>query len=236
MCGRFTLRAELERLAELYAVLERPNLAPRYNIAPTDPVAAVRSGGDGSRHLAMLRWGLVLPWSDGSGKGKPLINARAETVATKGAFRESFAARRCLVIADGFYEWQKREDGSKQAYFMTRGDDEVFAFAGLWTRWTPRGEGQPLDSCCIVTTDASEALAPIHHRMPVILSRADEGVWLDPVAGPDDLAALLGPAEDITARPVSPHVNKVANDDPACVAPPGDIDGGDQGPGQMSLL
>lgn len=236
MCGRFALRAELERLAELYAVMERPNLPPRFNVAPTDPVAVVRAGADASRHLATLRWGLILPWSDGGGKGPPLINARAETVATKSSFRDSFAQRRCLVLADGFYEWQKNEDGSKQAYFMTRGDDEVFAFAGLWTRWTPRGGGVATDSCCIVTTVASEALAPIHHRMPVILDRAGEDHWLDPTAGPDDLAGLLGPAEDIAARPVSPHVNKVANDDAACVAPFDEAAARADGQGQFSLL
>ncbi len=133
-----------------------------------------------------------------------------------------------MVIADGFYEWQRQPDGSKQAYFMTRpgteGADEVFAFAGLWSRWAGGG-GNVVESCCIVTTEASESLAPIHHRMPVILDAAGEAVWLDPATPADELKGLLRPAEDISARPVSSYVNRVANDDAGCLNPPDEVAG-----------
>ena len=218
MCGRFTLRAALASWAKRYGVGERLNLPPRFNVAPTDGIAAIRRNGS-QRFLVTLRWGLVPHWSEAVAKSRPLINARAETVDEKPAFRDAFARTRCLVVADGFYEWQVQPDGTKHAYFMSRGDDEVFAFAGLWSRWTSRG-GEVVESCCIVTTVASDGLAAVHHRMPVVLDDVGEQLWLDPAAAPGQLKSLLRPAKDITARPVAAYVNRVANDDARCLEPP----------------
>lgn len=219
MCGRFTLRAALESWAKHYGVDERLNLPPRFNVAPTDTVAVVRRHAD-RRHLAAMRWGLIPPWSDVVAKSQPLINARAETVDEKPSFRDAFARARCLVIADGFYEWRAQQDGSKQAYFMSRGDDEVFAFAGLWSRWASKG-GEVVESCCIVTTVASAGLAAIHHRMPVVLDDMGEDLWLDPAAAPSQLKGLLlRPDKAVRARPVAAYVNRVANDDARCLEPP----------------
>lgn len=229
MCGRFALRAALAAWAKRYGAGERLNLPPRFNVAPTDPVAVIRRqdgvSPEGGQQLVLMRWGLVPHWSTEVPKSRPLINARAESIDQKPAFRDAFARSRCLVIADGFYEWQRQPDGTKQAYFMTRpsteGADEVFAFAGLWSRWAGGG-GEVVESCCIVTTVASESLAPIHHRMPVILDAAGEAAWLDTAAPADDLKGLLRPAEDISARPVSSYVNRVANDDAGCLRAPGE--------------
>ncbi len=225
MCGRFTLRAALAAWAKRYGAGERLNLPPRYNVAPTDAVAVIRRRDD-AQQLVMMRWGLVPRWAMEVPKSRPLINARGESVDEKPAFRDAFARTRCLIIADGFYEWQRQPDGTKQAYFMTRsktGGDEVFAFAGLWSRWA--GGGDVVESCCIVTTEASASLAPIHHRMPVILDRAGEALWLDATTSTDDLKRLMRPAEDISARPVSDYVNRVANDDAGCLNAPDDAAG-----------
>ncbi len=165
MCGRFTLRTPTHRLAEAFGVRDLPNLPPRYNIAPTQDAAVVRPGPEGeARELAMLRWGLVPSWSEGP-SAYSMINARAETVATKPAFRAAFRHRRCLVPADGFYEWQ-RVDGGKQPYLVELASGEPFAFAGLWEHWEG---GDVIESFTIIVTEANELLRPIHERMPVIL-------------------------------------------------------------------
>ncbi|SMF79538.1 Putative SOS response-associated peptidase YedK [Tistlia consotensis] len=232
MCGRFTLTSPLEALKELFGFVERPNLQPRANIAPTQDVLVVRLGEDGERHAVSLRWGLLPPWAKDRKIGARFINARSETVATQSAFRKAFAARRCLIAADGFYEWQVREAG-KQPFRICRGDGAPFAFAGLWERWhdpqEPR-EAPAVESCTILTTDANDLLRPIHHRMPVILPPAAQAAWLAPDAGPAALQALLTPLDPAgwRAYPVSPRVNKVANDDlslleevePGAAAPP----------------
>lgn len=217
MCGRFTLTSPLDALKELFGFLERPNLQPRANIAPTQDVLAVRPGEDGARHAVALRWGLLPPWAKDRKFGARMINARAETVASQPAFRKAFAARRCLIAADGFYEWQAREAG-KQPFRICRGDGAPFAFAGLWERWHDPEEAPDapaVESCTILTTDANALLRPIHHRMPVILPPEAHAAWLAPDAGPDALQALLKPLdpEGWRAYPVSSRVNKVANDD-----------------------
>lgn len=223
MCGRFTLRAPAHVLAAAFGVAAGANLAPRYNIAPTQPVAAVRGtpapAGGRSRAFALLRWGLIPAWARDAAIGVRLINARAETVAEKPAFRAAFRARRCLVLADGFYEWQ-RTAGGKQPWFIHRADDAPFAFAGLWERWSGP-DGAAIESCAIVTTRANARLAAIHDRMPAILSPEGADLWLAPDQPPARLAALLRPAPDdaLIAHPVGRRVNSPAHDDPACLAP-----------------
>ena len=223
MCGRFTLTSPLEALKELFGFLERPNLEPRANIAPTQDVLAVRQGDNGRRHVAMLRWGLLPPWAKDRRVGARMINARAEGLATASAFRKAFAARRCLVAADGFYEWQAREEGGKQPFRICREDGAPFAFAGLWERWRDPAEPESapaVESCTIITTEANALLRPIHERMPVILPVEAHGAWL----GESDPAVLQGLLKPIDpagwiAYPVSPRVNKVANDDLSLLEP-----------------
>jgi putative SOS response-associated peptidase YedK len=212
MCGRFTLRTPLTVLSQqfLFDLSELPadlTFAPRYNIAPTQTVAVVRQPAAGRpRRLALLHWGLVPSWSKDLKRAAGMINARAETVAEKPAFRAALTRRRCLVLADGFYEW-KKAGKAKQAFCFRLRDERPFAFAGLWEYWrgTAGSAGPPLESCTIVTTTANEVCAPIHERMPVILAAADYGLWLDPsVNDLQRLVALLQPyrAEDMKGDPV----------------------------------
>ena len=223
MCGRYAVTLPPEAMRRIFGFVEQPNFPPRFNVAPTQPVPIVRRGADGLRHFALVRWGLVPAWAREVGQ-KPLINARAETIADKPSFRSAFRRRRCLVPADGFYEWQTRATGRKQPFFIRRRDGRPMAFAGIWEHWqTP--EGSELESCAIVTTDANAALRPIHARMPAILEEAAWEVWLDPDErrAPDALATLA-PAPDtlLEAIPVSTRVNAVANDDAGLVAPIGE--------------
>ena len=201
------------------------NLRPRYNVAPGQNIAAVRSE-EGDRRLSMLRWGLIPVWSKKPNIGYSLINARSETVASKPAFRAAYRARRCLIPADGFYEWVRR--GSvKQPYLIGRKDGGMMAFAGLWERWFIPEEvplppslaelapGDALETCTILTTTANETLAQLHHRMPVILPSESFGPWLDGQA----VALDPWPAQEITFQAVTTRVNKASNDDPGCVEP-----------------
>jgi len=207
-------------IAEVFGLDDVPELSPRFNIAPTQAVAAVRARADGGRELVALTWGLIPSWSKDRTIGSRMINARAETVGEKPAFRAALRARRCLVLADGFYEWQKLGT-RKQPHHIRMRDGRPFAFAGLWERWTPP-EGDPVESCTIITTLPNEVVAPIHDRMPAILAPADLDRWLDPgVRDPAAVAALLRPypAGDMTAYPVSLRVNSPGADDPSCVVP-----------------
>jgi putative SOS response-associated peptidase YedK len=218
MCGRFTLRTPAAILKDYFGLPALPGFPPRYNIAPTQPVGAVRMAAAG-REWVDLRWGLVPFWAEDPSVGSRMINARAETVGSKPAFRESFEQRRCLVAADGFYEWQRREDGSKQPYYMTIRDESPIAFAGLWDRWRQKGSGVVIESCTIITTRPNALLAPIHDRMPVILDADGATEWLRPeaVAGALDVLLQPFPAERMRATPVSHRVNRPANDDPECI-------------------
>jgi putative SOS response-associated peptidase YedK len=223
VCGRFSLsdtnpvriraRFQLPEAAEV----DEP---PRFNIAPTDPVLAIRRGDDAARELGRLRWGL-LPgaWAEGAAGG-PLINARAETLAEQPAFREAFEQRRCLIPADGFYEWRTDESG-KHAIWISRPERELFAFAGLWAALERPG-AEPVHSCAIVTCEPNAELAPIHDRMPVILDPAVEGAWLDPDAGEPVLLEALRPAPEgaLEMREVSDAVNDVRQDGPHLLEPP----------------
>jgi putative SOS response-associated peptidase YedK len=223
MCGRFTLRASAKDIADLFQVEVQLELLPRFNIAPTQEVLAIRAASSDApspaREAVKLRWGLVPSWAEDPTIGNSLINARAETLATKPAFRKAFTSRRCLIVADGFYEWQKTSSG-KQPFYVSRADGQPFAFAGLYERWR-RGE-LSIESCTIVTTEANDFLRSLHHRMPVILPQSQHARWLDPhFADPDQLKGLLHsvPGDELDMRPVNPVVNRPNNDSPDCIAP-----------------
>ncbi len=218
MCGRFTLIADGAALAQQFALPAPLAVAPRYNIAPTQPVAAVRVQ-DGQRELTMLRWGLVPHWAHDTRSAARMINARAETVTEKPAFRTAFKYRRCLIPASGFYEWQVTASG-KQPHYFQLADGALFAFAGLWEQWAA-ADGSTLESCTVITTAANATVQPIHERMPVILPPAAYATWLAPDAPPDTLAALLQPlpANTMQVHRVSAYVNSPRNDDATCTAP-----------------
>ncbi len=220
MCGRYSLATPDAIIAEAFELSEPPGLMPRYNIAPTQSVAVVRAGADGSLRLGPLRWGLVPSWARDPGIGARLINARSETAADKPAFRSAFRSRRCLIVADGFYEW-RRGRGRTQPFHVRYRDARPFAFAGLWERWE-KGDGPPLESCTILTCPPNSVVAPVHDRMPVILEPDMYRRWLDVIAtGPEEATALLRPAADVDmeAFPVSTTVNSPANDSAACREP-----------------
>ncbi len=215
MCARFTLKASPAEVAAQFMVDGVPELPPRYNIAPTQNIAAVRDAGAG-RELAPLRWGLVPSWADDLKIGHRLLNARAETVATKPAFRAAYRKRRCLVPADGYYEW-KGIGGKKQPYYFQRGDGGLFAFAGLWEHW--EHEGQVVESCAIITTTANELARSIHDRMPVLLDAQGCAVWLDrAVEDPGDLLRPY-PADQMRCTAVNPVVNNPRHEGPDCIEP-----------------
>jgi putative SOS response-associated peptidase YedK len=220
MCGRFSLGATI-RVGQLFDLPNCPDMRPRYNIAPGQDVPAViRNRETGDREFRPFRWGLVPSWAKDPAVGNRMINARSETAATKPAFRTLLRQRRCLILADGFYEWSG--DGPrKQPYHVKLRDGEPFAFAGLWDRWAP-ADGRPLETCTILTTAPNAVVRPIHDRMPVILPPGAYGAWLDPMLhDASELRALLTPypAEAMTAFPVSTWVNNPAHDAPACVLP-----------------
>ena len=233
MCGRFTLTSPVDQIASLFGVDELPEeVHARYNIAPTQPVLALRrgEGGEGAREAVMLRWGLVPFWAKDRKIGNRLINARSETVHEKNAFKGAFAKRRCLIAADGFYEWRKEEGpskkGKKQPYRIRRADGAPFAFAGLWERWSPKGAeggegGEVVESCTILTTAPNALVAPLHDRMPVILAQEEFELWLDAQAGREELRPLMDPfpGDEMEAYPVSTQVNSPGNEEPGCIAP-----------------
>jgi putative SOS response-associated peptidase YedK len=211
MCGRFTLTKSGEEVAEAFGLDEAPELQPRYNIAPSQPVLAVFTPTlEGPRAHAFLRWGLKSQPDD-----KPLINARAETAATRGAFREAFSRRRCLVPADGFYEWQGPAGTKRQPFYLRMRDGGLFGLAGVWE---PGGEGGP-GTLALLTTAPNSLVEGIHDRMPVILPAADYARWLDQKAAAGALRPLLGPypAERMDAYPVGPTVNNARLDEASCL-------------------
>ncbi|GAB4234353.1 MAG: SOS response-associated peptidase [Deltaproteobacteria bacterium] len=219
MCGRFTLfepDAVLTREFGLSRIQAGP---PRYNIAPSQPVAVVRvSPADRERELLRLRWGLIPSWAKDPSIGNRMINARAETASEKPSFRSAFRNRRCLVPADGFFEWRKVDRGKLPFYIRMR-SGHPFAFAGLWERWDPP-EGDPVETCTILTTEANELLRPIHDRMPVIVAPEMYGAWLDSGRkDPETLKPILRPwpPEEMDAYPVSKRVNDPSHDDPDCL-------------------
>ena len=220
MCGRFVLMTPGKDLAEKFGLEEVPDLQPRYNIAPTQMVVVIRLDRNTlQRRLVQVKWGLIPFWAKDPSIGNRLINARAESARDKPAFRAAFKSRRCLVPADGFYEWKKGKGHQKQPYFIRNADESPFAFAGLWESWTAP-EGETIESCTILTTDANDLTRPIHDRMPVILHPKEYELWLDPeVKDPNLLKPLLRPypSDQMIVKPVSPKVNKASYDAPDCV-------------------
>ena len=207
MCGRFTQRTDRKGLARAFKVAEAPNVEPRYNIAPTQEILGVYESADG-REMTFYKWGLIPSWAKDTSMGARLINARSETVQEKPAFREAFKKRRCIIPADGFYEWQ-RTNGGKQPFFFHMRDDHPFGFAGLWDRWKNQ-EGEVLETCTILTTEANKVLKPVHDRMPVILHPEDYDLWLDEDVRKSDFRQELlrpFPAAEMKGYPVSTLVN-----------------------------
>jgi putative SOS response-associated peptidase YedK len=221
VCGRYTLATPSPAdIRARFPIGEDITVRKRYNVAPGDDVLAVTTDRDGAARGDVLRWGLIPHWADDPAKlGLKLINARSETMAEKPAFRDAFARRRCLVVADGFYEWEKRPDGTTQPWWVTRPDGEPFAFAGLWATWRGRPDVEPLRTCAIVTTRTSAALAHIHDRMPVILPTGAEQAWLDGATPVADLLDLCIPLEETGSRAVGMAVNDARYDGPDCLEP-----------------
>ena len=220
MCGRYKRTDKFAQIAHDLTLTTPSHWTPRYNIAPSQLVACIRTNPDTQQlECCDLKWGLVPSWAKDPSIGHKLINARGETVAEKPSFRHAFKQQRCLVLADGYYEW-KREGKTKQPYYIHLKDHRPFAFAGLWERWEK--EDQVIESCSLITIHANSLMEPIHHRMPVILPTSTYGEWLDPHPhNPTALLSLLQPyeAEGMEAYPVSLMVNNPRNDHPQCLHP-----------------
>jgi putative SOS response-associated peptidase YedK len=221
MCGRFTLTVDPAEISDVFGNYDFPGkFAPRYNIAPTQPVIAIPN--DGRQKADFFIWGLIPSWAKDPSIGNKLINARGETIAEKPSFRGAFKYKRCLILADGFYEW-KTQPGSKIKipYFIHMKDRKPFAFAGLWDEWQST-DGSAVRTCTIITTEPNELMSGIHNRMPVILPQKEYDQWLDPTPQtPDKLLHLIKPlaVDGMSAHPVSTLVNKPGNDIPECVVP-----------------
>ncbi len=221
MCGRFTLTTSPEQLRGAFPWLNIPDeLSPRYNISPSQPVAVVPN--DGENRLDFYTWGLIPSWAKDPEIGNRMINARAETLVEKPSFRNAFRRRRCLVLADGFYEWRKKPDQQgKTPMYITLLSGQPFGLAGLWESWQAP-DGSNLNSCTIITTQPNTLMQDIHNRMPVILPEEAYSLWLESREPPiDRLQALLAPypSERMTAFPVSTLVNNPSNEDPRCILP-----------------
>lgn len=216
MCGRYLLRSKGEDIGRAFGARIDLDLVPRYNVAPSLMLPVVRADEEGARRADLLRWGLVPGWAKDLSIGNKLVNARSETVAEKPSFRRAFKKRRCVVPMDGFYEWKATPTG-KQPYLATMKDGSLLGVAGLWERWEPK-DGEPVESFTLLTTEANDLLAEVHHRMPVLLGTGELPVWLDPgVSDRDALEAMFRPypSELMEIRPVSRRLNSVKNDDPS---------------------
>ncbi|WP_296809802.1 SOS response-associated peptidase [Thiocapsa sp.] len=226
MCGRYAQYSPADAIADLFgATIESEGLAPRYNAAPMQWLPVIRRRPSGERVLHALRWGLLPSWAKDETIAARLINARAETLAEKPAFRAAYRARRCIVPADGFYEWAKGPDG-KQPYFIHAQDGAILAFAGLWERWTRPADAEVIDSFTIVTTEANPRVQPLHDRMPVILAPEVVDVWLDRTADPARLSQVLRPCpeERLAMYPVARAVGNVRNEGAELIAAVADAD------------
>ncbi len=209
MCGRFAFYSPTEATAALFGVSDVPVVKPRYNIAPTQSIAAVRVDAEETRELALLRWGLVPFWAKDPSIGNRMINARAETVAEKPSFRAAYRKRRCLILADGFYEWRKESEG-KTPYFISLASGEPFAFAGIWEDWHAKDSDESLQSTAIITTAANDFMSQLHHRMPVVLEKGAVDRWLD---GDEQVLSEVGESgPEFQAWPVDRRVNNARNE------------------------
>lgn len=219
MCGRFAFYSPAEATAALFGASSPADVKPRYNIAPTQFIAAVREDEQQAREVAMLRWGLVPFWAKDPSIGNRMINARAETVAEKPSFRNAYKKRRCLVLADGFYEWRKEGD-TKTPYFISLADGSPFAFAGLWENWSSKESDESLQTTAIITTGASDFMAQIHQRMPVVLLPEHAGRWLD--GDMELLQEVIGKPPSFRAWPVNRTVNNARNEGEELIDPAGE--------------
>jgi putative SOS response-associated peptidase YedK len=218
MCGRTTLIVSAQLVAR-WLGLEVGAWRPRYNLCPGEDLLVVRLGTTGQPEVLPMRWGLIPYWAKDPKIAWQCINARAETVATKPAFREAFQRRRCLIVVDGWYEWETLPGRRKQPYAIRMPDGSPFAFAGLWERWRPL-EGEPVETCTIVTTAANAATAHLHHRMPVVLPLSEFPAWLDSKTPAADLQAMLQPYQGaVDVFPVSMSVNSGRVDEAQCLVP-----------------
>lgn len=216
MCGRFVQIIDLREAGRIFEAIVEAGLKPNYNVAPRQPVAVIME--DGRRKIVEMQWGLVPHWAKDGSIANKLINARSETIAEKPSFREPFKSRRCLIIADGFYEWQAK-DGAKKPWFVFMKDKRPFAMAGLYDRWR-NNEGKVITTCTIITTEANEFMKPLHHRMPVIIGPRDYDLWLDPAEKDTaKISALMKPwgAGTMDAHEVSPVVNSPLHNSPDCI-------------------
>jgi putative SOS response-associated peptidase YedK len=222
MCGRYSLATpDLSDLRARFPIGESVEVKRRYNVAPGDHVLAVTTTREGEPRGELLRWGLVPSWAESPNLGLKMINARVETAAERPAYRRAFERFRCLIVADGFYEWRRASGGPKEPFHITRDDQLPFAFAGLWSIWHD-DDGGTLRTCTILTQPANSAIAQLHDRMPIILNRGHEEAWLSAATAPERLPAILaGLSPSRTAlRAVSPAVNDARYDGPECLAPP----------------
>jgi putative SOS response-associated peptidase YedK len=220
MCGRFTWQLSPAELQEFFDLFRAPDVSPRYNIAPTQPVLTVSLDATGVRESRLRTWGLIPSWAKDPSIGSQLINARSESAAEKPAFRAAFRQRRCLIPASGFYEWETLNQRTKQPWYIALASGQPMALAGLWELWQDAA-GAPLETCTILTTTANTTLADLHDRMPVLLASEQFGVWLDPAVDPAALGTLLAPCPDdwLTRVAVNPRVNNVHHDGPDCLEP-----------------
>ena len=220
MCGRFAFYSPSEATAALFGASSTTEVVARYNIAPTQFIAAVRHDEQNDPELAMLRWGLVPFWAKDPSIGNRMINARAETVAEKPSFRNAYKKRRCLILADGFYEWRKEGDG-KAPYFISLADGSPFAFAGLWEDWSSKESDETLQTTAIITTAASDFMAQLHQRMPVVMQPEQAERWLG--GDMDLLSEVIANSPSFQAWPVERTVNNARNEDPALIEPAGAV-------------
>jgi putative SOS response-associated peptidase YedK len=221
MCGRYAFFSPAEAVKQVFGVDSVPTMEPHYNLAPTQDVPVLREVTTGQRQVALLHWGLIPSWAKEQSVGNRMINARAETLTERPAFRRAFRDRRCLVLADGWYEWQATASG-KQPWFIRHRDGLPIGFAGLWESWRDPASNQTMESCTIITVDASSALARIHDRTPAVIGPAAAGTWLDPARHDTAaLAALLAPVngQEFQAYPVSRAVNSPRNEGAELIAP-----------------
>lgn len=222
MCGRYTIQKDfgsvIDAFSPLIPLFPASAWRKRYNVAPSQDIPILRINSNGDRVLSFARWGLIPAWTKGKPKFQP-INARAETVSTSGMFRQAFARRRCLIPADGFYEWKKLGPKEKQPMYARRQDGGIFAFAGLWERWVPEPDAEPVDTCTIITTTANAVMSPIHDRMPVLLHPTDYSSWLNRETAEQEITPLLRPypAAEMEAYAVSSMVNSPKNEGEECV-------------------